>query len=84
LKLSFEGVHNDAEWSYFRLELTELEHCGVYEAGDGADYVRTSEEITEIDNETDAERSCWDEGQCDGENSPKMHELWFVGFPVRL
>jgi serine/threonine protein kinase len=81
-KLSFEGVENDAEWSYFRLELAELEPCGVYEARDDTDYVRPCEEVTEIDNETYAERSCWDEDRYDDDELPENARTvvrWFSG-----
>lgn len=82
LKLCFEGVQNDAEWSYFRLELAELEPCGVYENRNEIEYARPCEEVTEIDDETYAERSCWDEQLYDGEElseNARAIVRWFSG-----
>lgn len=66
-ELSFEGFHDDLEWSYFRLECSGLKPTGVYEGLRGP-----SEELVEIVPGEYEDRSIWDSGvyYVDGQETP--------------
>ena len=66
LKLSFERISEDNEWSYFRIETETLEPSGVYGENDDV-----FEEVIEIGPNQYANRSVWDQKLYQGKPLPE-------------
>lgn len=65
-ELTFEEITLDNEWSYFRIELEELQPSGIYKS-----LYYPTEELTELRAGKYVDRNIWDEGEYRGKPLPK-------------